>query len=300
MPLGGEGADGFTAGNVIYTDTPARVVVGGNGANSAYVMAGLGVPTTLCSAVGRDVLGDTLLGWLRARGVLLDGVARLGTHATSTSAILMTDAATQVVFYHPGATAETRLDDVPATVLGEAEVLLASSYPLLPRMRAGGFARALAEVHRAGGITALDIGPAIGTPVTLDEIVPLLPTVDYLIANRHEVTTLTGTGDWEAAATQLLAAGARQLVIKRGGDGASLRSADTTVDVPGFPVPAVVSVGAGDTFNVGFLYGAAQRWSPERALRFGNATAALMVTSERGILGAPTMDQVGAFLAEHG
>ena len=206
MPLGGEGADGFTAGNVIYTDTPARVVVGGNGANSAYVMAGLGVPTTLCSAVGRDVLGDTLLGWLRARGVLLDGVARLGTHATSTSAILMTDAATQVVFYHPGAT----------------------------------------------------------------------------------------------AATQLLAAGARQLVIKRGGDGASLRSADTTVDVPGFPVPAVVSVGAGDTFNVGFLYGAAQRWSPERALRFGNATAALMVTSERGILGAPTMDQVGAFLAEHG
>jgi len=300
QPAGGSGADGFTAGNVVYTDAPARVVLGGNGGNSAYVMAGLGAPTVLCGAVGRDPLGDTLLGWLRERGVGLDGVARLD-RATSTAAIVMTDAASQVVYYHPGATAETRLEDVPAAVLDGAGVLLASSYPLLPRMRAGGFARALAAVHDRGGITALDVGPTMGTPVTLDEVAPLLPALDYLIANRQELGALAGAGaeDGDAAAARLLAAGARRLVIKRGAGGATLRTAEGAVDAPAFPVPAVVSVGAGDTFNAGFLYGVARRWSPERALRFGNALAALVVTSERGILGAPTLHQVEAFLAAH-
>ncbi len=124
--------------------------------------------------------------------------------------------------------------------------------------------------------------------------------VDYLIANRHELTSLTGVDDWEGAATQLLDAGARRVVIKRGEDGASLRGEQAPVDVPGFAVAARLSVGAGDAFNVGFLYGVAQRWTADRAIRFGNAVAALVVTGERGILDAPTLVQVETFLSANG
>jgi sugar/nucleoside kinase (ribokinase family) len=294
------GADGFTAGNVVLTDTPARVLMGGNGGNSAYVLAGLGVPTALCSAVGQDTLGDTLVEWLRTRGVQLDGLIRSDTHATSTSVILMTDAANQVVFHHRGANTGIRFEDMPASLFAEADVLLASSVPLLPEMRAGGYARALTTTHRSGGTTALDIGPAIGEPVTLDEIAPLLPVVDYLMANNHELTGLTGVAEWEGAAMHLLDAGARHVVVKRGGEGAALCGGEARVDVPGFAVRANISVGAGDAFNAGFLYGVKQAWPPKQALRFGNAVAALVVTGERGVLDAPTLAQVEAFLQANG
>ncbi|UCG86890.1 MAG: carbohydrate kinase family protein, partial [Gemmatimonadota bacterium] len=203
----------------------------------------------------------------------------------------------QVVFHHRGANAGVRLEQMPDSLMDRAEVLLATSYPLIPDMPAGGFARALARVDESGGITALDIGPAIGDPVTLDEIAPLLPVTRFLIANTHEMAVITSCDDWERAAERLLDAGARSVVIKRGAVGASLRGSVGDVDVPGFEVQAAASVGAGDAFNAGFLYGVQREFTPQQAARFGNAVAALVVSGERGIMDSPTVPQVEAFLA---
>ena len=85
--------------------------------------------------------------------------------------------------------------------------------------------------------------------------------------------------------------------MKRGEAGASIRGANGDVDVPGFRVGAKASVGAGDAFNAGFLYGVHQDWPPEQAIRFGNAVAALVVAGEQGVLDSPTLAQVEAFLA---
>jgi ribokinase len=296
-PLTNSGSEGFRASNLVFTDAPVRLLMGGNGGNSAYVAAGLGVQASLCSAVGCDPLGNTLVGWLEARGVNLNGLTQSETHATSTSVIVMTDASNQVVYHHLGATMRIRSEDMPHDLIGMADVLLATSYSLIPNMRAGGFADVLAMTHEAGGITALDIGPAIGDPVTLEEIVPLLPVTDYLLANSHEITRLTGTEDWETAAAQLRDTGALNLVLKRGEAGASLRGANGDADIPGFDVHTNIQVGAGDAFNVGFLYGVQQGWPSEQAIRFGNAVAALVVTGERGVIDSPTVEQVEAFLA---
>ncbi len=65
--LTGSGKDGFRASNLVFTDTPTRLSMGGNGGNSAYVLAGLGVPTALCSSVGQDALGKTLAEWRGGR-----------------------------------------------------------------------------------------------------------------------------------------------------------------------------------------------------------------------------------------
>ena len=296
-PLAIPGGEGFQASNLVFTDTPLRFSMGGNGGNSAYALAGLGVPTALCGSVGQDALGKTLVAWLQARNVNLDGFSLSDTDATSTSVILMSDAANQVVFHHRGANAGIRLGQMPDSLISDADVLLATSYPLLPHMRAGGFARALARVDESGGITALDIGPAIGDPVTIDEITPLLPVTRYLIANTHEITALTGCDDWEHAAERLLSAGARNLVIKQGAAGASLRGSVGDVDVPGFEVEAAVSVGAGDAFNAGFLYGVRREFAPQQAVRFGNAVAALVVGSGRGITGSPSLVEVERLVA---
>ncbi len=295
-----QGADGFRASNLVFTETPPLLLLGGNGAISAYVSAGLDVPTALYSSIGDDIFGRALSEWLGKRGVNLDGLKCSDTEATSTSVILTSDASNQVVYHHVGATAGIRMKGVPDSVLAGAEVLLASSYSLIREMRNAGFAEVLATVHERGGITALDIGPAIGDPVTLGEIAPLLAYTHYLLANAHEMNILAGTKDWETAVRETLNAGARNVVIKRGKDGASMRGRNTSVDVPAFSVEANISVGAGDAFNVGFLYSVQQGLPVEQSIRYGNAVAALVVSGERGALRAPTLEQVESFLARKG
>lgn len=290
--------DGFTAGNLVFCDDPPYMLMGGNGGCSAYVLAGLGVPTALCSAVGRDPMGERLIGWLKSRKVDLEAMFHSETYATSTSTIIMSDAAHQIVFHHMGATRDIRLDILPQKLMSETEVFVATSYSLIPAMRAGGLQWALAAVHEAGGICAVDIGPAIGDPVFLNELQPLLPNIDYLIANIHELSVLTQTTDWEESSRRLIAAGAKYIVIKRGEYGASIRGPDIELNVPGFKVNSRISVGSGDAFNAGFLSGVKQRWSLKRALRFANGLAALIVSSAKGVLDAPTMAQVDAFLAK--
>ncbi|MEW5961115.1 MAG: carbohydrate kinase family protein [Chloroflexota bacterium] len=294
------GADGFRGNNLVFTERPLTILLGGNGGNSAYVLAGLGAPTALCSAVGQDPLGDLLVSWLETRQVNLAGLTRSPDYATSSSTILMADAAHQRVFHHLGATQAVCPENIPGFLLTQAEILLISSFPILTGMRSGGgYAAVLSAAHQAGVLTAVDLGPAIGQPVTMAELGPLLPHLDYLMANVHELAVLTGGEDWEQAGDQLLAAGAARLVIKRGRDGASGRGPNLRVDVPGFAVKAHISVGAGDSFNVGFLYGLQQGWPLAQALRFGNAVAALVVSGERGVLSAPARAEVDQFLADH-
>lgn len=298
-PFANLSGDGFRANNLVFTDHPLTILMGGNGGISAYVLAGLGVPTALCSAVGQDLLGDTLVRWLASRQVNLAGLQRSDAYATSTSTIIMCHAADQAVFHHLGATQTISLAHIPEHLLTQAEVLLATSFSIVPQMRAGGFAQALATTHQAGGLTALDIGPAVGEAVLLAELLPLLPHLDYLLANTHELAVLTGETDMEAASTRLIEVGARWVVVKRGGQGASVWGQGVRVDVAGFVVLAHISVGAGDSFNVGFLYGVKQGWPLEKAISFGSAVAALVVSGKRGALGGPSLAEVEAFLAEH-
>jgi sugar/nucleoside kinase (ribokinase family) len=162
-------------------------------------------------------------------------------------------------------------------------------------MRGGGFAAALGKAHASGAVTGLDIGPAIGVPAALDEIVPLLPYTQFLFGNTHELGVLAGVADWEAAAARLLDAGAQQVIVKRSGEGASSRGRQEG-DAPGFAVAARCSVGAGDAFDAGFLCGVRRGLPAAQALRLGNAVAALVVSGERGVLDAPTWSAVETLL----
>ncbi len=290
--------DEFTTSSLVFCDDPLQLRLGGNGANCAYVLAELGAPTTLCSAIGQDQLGQLVHAWLAEQGVDLRGVTRRSDRATAYTAIVADQAQNRLAFHHPGALATYELADLPVDLLAAAQVLLISGYTILPQLRPHGFAEALRLAHEHGAITALDIGPAIGKPATLAELTPLLSHVDLLIANQHELAVCTAEADPTVGATKLLAAGARCVILKRGKGGATIFQADQQQSVPAFEVLAHSTVGAGDAFNAGLLYARQQGAPLDEAVRFGNAVAALTVAAPEGILGCPTQAQVSALLAQ--
>ncbi len=289
--------DEFTVDSLVFCQEPLQMLLGGNGGIVAYVLARLGARVALGSAIGQDPSGDLLQGWLRAAGVDTRGLLRHPT-ATSTTTIVSDRAQNRLAFHHAGSSHHYAPEDLSVDLLQQSAVLLFSSFTLFLQWRPQGFAHLLAAAKAQGAITALDIGPAIGQPVTLAEIAFLLPHVDYFICNEHELGVCCGVDETAAGSAagmaQILAGGVRCAVIKRGAAGALVQSKDdpAAVHVPGFAVDAHMTVGAGDSFNAGFLYAIRQGKAPLEAARFANAVAALVVASAQGALGAPTLPQV--------
>ncbi|MFB6249068.1 MAG: carbohydrate kinase family protein [Salinibacter sp.] len=289
--------DEFTSDNFAFCSAPTTVTLGGNGANTAYVLGQLGSAPSLCSAIGRDVFGSVVEKWLDETGVRTDELIRSDTDATATTVVISDENNNRQSFHHAGATATFARDDVTEAYFAQADLLLVTGYQLLRGWRPGGMAQALRQACDAGTTTLLDIGPAIDDPPTLDELAPLLPDVTYLLTNAYELRTCSGHPDLYEAARAVLQAGAQRVIVKRGADGADLHAPHRSPEtIPGFDVDVHTTVGAGDAFNAGLMYRLRQNVALPEALRFANATAASVVSSAEGVLGAPDAPAVEQFL----
>lgn len=127
----------------------------------------------------------------------------------------------------------------------------------------------------------------------------LLPLVDWLVVAEPFPTTYTGLSELEDAAQELLALGSRVLVVTQGERGCQVWEKGEPHGIPGFPVQALDTTGAGDAFHGAFIYGMLQDWDLKRAALFANAVAALNCQTLGGRRGLPTLAEVEALLKEH-
>ena len=288
----GVGGDEYLTSNVAMFPRAPVLTIGGNCGNAAYVLATLGERVGAFGATGDDDFGRMLRGWLGGRGVSIEHV-KTSAASTSMTVVATDEKLNRVAYHHAGANDDFSLGEIPAALLSRARVLLVTSYPICARMRDSEALRQTLEAARAAGaITALDIGPDISERLRMAEIAAALPHLDYLLCNAHELSAFTGCDDVDAGIVQVRAAGVRCVVAKRGKAGARVGDAAGLIDVPGFAVEARFTVGAGDSFDAGFLLGVSKNWPHVECARFGNAVAALIVTGSNGVLGAPSYDKV--------
>jgi sugar/nucleoside kinase (ribokinase family) len=289
--------DEFTVDSLAFCREPLRPALGGNGAISAYALGRLGAPVRFAGAIGEDWLGCEVTQWLAGAGVDMSYVGRRASAATATTVVVTDNLQNRLSFHHAGANETLAEADIPLALFDQADVWLLTSYSLLVGLRSSAIGDHLAAARRAGVVTALDIGPAAGEPVYLPEIAGLLGHVDYFLCNEHELAVCTGTDDLAAGMEKILALGTGCVVIKCGAEGATIWERNATpVKVAAFPVTARSTVGAGDSFNAGFLYAIHQGQNPAAAARFANAVAALLVSAEKGALGAPQLSMVEELL----
>jgi sugar/nucleoside kinase (ribokinase family) len=111
---------------------------------------------------------------------------------------------------------------------------------------------------------------------TFDLIAPALKYTDYLLPNEDQVLGFTGASDLAEGSRKLLDAGAGQLAITCGVDGAVVVSSEGAQRVPAFAVDVVDTTGCGDAFSAGFVCGIRLGRPPHDAAVLGNAVAALV------------------------
>jgi 5-dehydro-2-deoxygluconokinase len=91
------------------------------------------------------------------------------------------------------------------------------------------------------------------------------------------------------------------IVLKRGPRGATVYQLNRLpLDVPGFPVEVLNTVGAGDSFASGLIYGRTHGWDWQKSVRIANACGAIVVTRHGCSTAMPTLDEVETFVQAHG
>ena len=258
-----------------------QLLSGGCAANTAAVLAKLGVPTRIVSVIGRDALGDAALADLAAAGVDVEAVRR-DPDAPTSVAIVLVDGDGQRSFLYRGGGNERLTnshvhDDLFRAAgivhVGGAMKLLELDIPALMKK---------AKSH--GALTSLDTDwDTYGR--WMKPLQAALPSIDFFMTNAEEVVLLTGISDPLAAGRDLLARGPRVVLIKRGERGAMLLSGAGEKDFPAYKVAVRDTTCAGDSFAAGFLRGISAGLPLEESVRLGNAAGALCTTqiSHRGI-----------------
>jgi len=113
------------------------------------------------------------------------------------------------------------------------------------------------------------------------EIQSLFPYIDILLLNEREICKIAQTENLQDA-VERVANRVAFLVVKRGSQGALARAGKDTYSALPPAVQIVDSVGAGDSFDAGFIHEFIRGQTIEACLKFGNLAAALSVTRPGG------------------
>jgi sugar/nucleoside kinase (ribokinase family) len=217
---------------------------------------------------------------------------RPGAATGYTDVMTVRDAGRRTFFHNRGANAQLGPADFDFTGVGARHLHLAYLLLLdaLDAPGADGRARAaevLARARAAGLRTSLDC-VSENSDRFQSVVLPVLPEVDVLFTNDYEAEKLTGLalgrGDSldraqvEVAGRRLVAAGVREWVILHYPEGACAVGRSGAVHFQGAvclpPAEIAGTVGAGDAFAAGVLYGLHERWPIERCLELGVGVAA--------------------------
>ena len=187
-------------------------------------------------------------------------------------------------------------EDLEQIDLGGTEYILTNGMMLFQQPAAGSICAYLKQAHEKGIKILLDINYRVET--LHQDTAYLLETIgvsDYLLGSiEDDFLPLTGKKDIKEAVGQFTEAG--KTVIARNSAGSTVYTSENEYHCDSYKVPVADTLGAGDAFNAGFIYGLAKGMDLEACNRYGCATAAICV-SRKGARSTPDEDELLGFIS---
>jgi len=249
-----------------------RLTLGSSSAILAHNLSALGNKVGFVTRMGVDPLGSIALDRLAEKNVDLSRVRRVEGGASTGVTMLIAHSSNRHILTYPGTMAEMTLQDLDLDYLTSSRHFHLSSLYLQKALQPD-LPKLFRTLKDAGLTISLDTNddPDDQWHGVLDE---LLGLVDLFMPNDDEACRITGKSDPAAALTEL-AKRVPLVAIKCGKNGALVQQGEKTWHVPTQPLTPVDTIGAGDSFNTGFLSAWLRNESPDACAAFGNRTAGL-------------------------
>ncbi len=256
------------------------VTLGGSAAILAHNLAALGLKVGFSALAAKDAFGKIARGWLSGQGVDISHLRDSDSKAGSGATVLLNHGAARHILSYLGVTRELSLRHLDLDHICSSRHFHLSSLFLL-----NGLHRDLPGLFHAikqRGLTlSLDTNddPEDRWHGVLDE---LLPLIDILLPNERELLRMTGT-DSIAAALDIMTGKVPVIAVKCGAKGAIVRQGRQFWSVPPVTVVPADTIGAGDSFNAGYLAGYLRGLPPAVCAAMGTAAGAVSTLKAGGV-----------------
>lgn len=257
--------------------------IGGSANIFACQAAKLGLRVGLIGVVGEDPFGRILLDLLRAEGPDLSGL-RVDAAVPTGLGLHLTEPDDRAILTVVGTIDATDPADLPAAPERLCRHWHLASFFLLTRLRPA-WPDFLRRARAAGVTVSLDTNwdPA----ERWDGVREILPLCDLFLPNEEELRAISGQADAAEGARALSRLGP-VVAVKRGAAGALVaRGGEVVAEAPAEPLRGAVvdAVGAGDSFDAGFLWGWLDGRPLDLCLRRAQACAAATLLAAGGTAG---------------
>ncbi|WP_298262142.1 carbohydrate kinase [uncultured Litoreibacter sp.] len=230
---------------------------GGAVFNTAIALGRLSAAPGFFCGLSTDLFGEMLDRKLVEAGVSSD-LAFRSSHPTTLAFVRLNDGHATYTFYDENSALQVMTtDDLPS--LPDTVSALFFGGISLAGEPCGTAYEALMTREASARVTMIDpnIRPSFITDrdTYVTRIKSMMSMADVVKLSDEDLHWLEGEGDLERLAQDIIARGTKVVLITQGADGSIGYTAQHRVHVPARTVEVVDTVGAGDTFNAGFLAG---------------------------------------------
>lgn len=272
---------------------------------AARIAGGLGGRAVFAGAVGDDPFGTVILQRLKADGVDPSLIRVIPGVPTGTAHVSYNSDGSRDFVFNMAQSAAAHLpsgDRIEAGFLAAGITVLHISGSMLGNAAMRAAAVDVCERLHARGV-AISIDPNIRTELLtdrayLDAVNRIMALAAYVLPSDADAELLFPGQEFNDWSAQLLANGARAIVLKRGDQGCVGRDAGGTVDLPAHAVSVVDPTGAGDCFCATFVTLMASGLPLAQALAQANAAGALAVGKLGPMEGNSTLAEIAAVLKQ--
>ncbi|HYK91316.1 MAG TPA: carbohydrate kinase family protein [Acidobacteriota bacterium] len=272
------------------------LTLGSSSAIFAHNLAVMGSKVGFISRIGDDSLGQIALERLNAGGVDTSKVRRIGGPTTTGLTVILPRPRFRNILTYPGTMFEMCFEDLDLDYLSSARHFHLSSFFLhrALRPRIAGLFKRMKEADLTTSLDTNDDPDDLWGTDALD----VLRYVDAFFPNEREAKKIAGVDDLPSAINKL-AAIVPLVAIKLGHAGAMLRHGRESITVPSIAVEAVDPVGAGDSFDAGFLHQFVRGAELSACLTFGNLAGAFSTTRPGGTEAFRDREHFEQFFGSH-
>ncbi len=292
----------------------SKRAIGGCAPNTGTDLAVIdsNLPVYVIGKIGDDEYGRFLLDKLRSKGINVSDVKISKTSDTSFTDVMSLATGERTFFNYKGANAEFSPEDIDISslhckIFHIGYILLLDRFDREDKEYGTVMARFLKEVKARGIKTSVDVVSSSDTNLYTAKILPALPYTDYLIINESEICTTWGLDPRNAdgslnvstlktAMEKTMAHGVSEKVIIHAKEACfCLDKSGKFTSMGSLKIPPELiagSVGAGDAFCAGSLYGLYNDYTDEEILKFASATAACSLFSENSVDGMKNKKEI--------
>ncbi len=280
--------------------------IGGAELNFAIGCARLGLKTGWISRLGNDEFGRHIYNTVRGEGVDVSEVELVDGYPTSLNfKEIMGDGSVRTFYYRDRSpTTVLTKETLKEEFLKNTKILhITGVFPAVDKTKNIELIRhAIIEAKKHGVMISCDpnIRLKLWSEDEAKEVLrSFLPYVDILLTGVEEAELLFGTAAPHEIIEHCKAFGISHLAIKKGEEGSVGYMNGEYVEAPAVKAKKVVdTVGAGDGFDAGFIYGILQKWPLEKALHFANIIGSMVVSVTGDNEGLPYLEDVLVHLGE--